>query len=71
MVQGDSRTATISYIGRNYVGFRRVTLKGQWERESSPEVKVAASDTTGLCIPLSADAFVRWEDMVRMGNLVF
>lgn len=61
---GDSRTATLSYIGRNYVGFRRVTVKGMWEKESSPVLNIAASDTTGICMGLSTDAFVKWEDMV-------
>lgn len=67
-MQGDTRTATISYIGRNYVGFRKVTLKTRWEIESPPEVEVAASDTTSLCLSLSTDAFVKWEDMVWTTN---
>lgn len=59
-----SRTALVAYIAPNYVGFRRVTLGGEWERGKVPEVRVSGEDVLGMCCHLSSDAFVVWEDAV-------
>lgn len=61
--ENGTRTAVISYIAPNYVGFRRVTL-GEWERGKVPEVRVGEADVLGVCCYLSSDAFVVWEDAV-------
>lgn len=65
MVEGGSRTANLAFIARNYVGFRKVSIRGNWERDHEPDVQVDSSDATGICVNLSVDAFVQWEDMVR------
>ncbi|KAI9903410.1 hypothetical protein N3K66_002762 [Trichothecium roseum] len=57
-----SRTATIAYAGKNHVGFRRVTLAEPWEAERRPVLRVEESDASGMCLFLSADASVHWED---------
>ncbi|KAJ6444405.1 GPI-anchor transamidase [Purpureocillium lavendulum] len=58
------RTATLAYIARDHVGFRRITISGDWEATSDPMISVELADTTGICLPLSADALVEWEDAV-------
>lgn len=65
-VAEDFKTATLAYVGRNHVGFRRVTLQREWQRGQDPTVTIAAADTTSACMFLSADAFVEWEDAVRL-----
>jgi len=63
-VKSGSRTATLAYIARDHVGFRRVTIQGDWEAGHDPVLEVEAADTTGICMPLSTDALVEWEDAV-------
>ncbi|UNI21872.1 hypothetical protein JDV02_007821 [Purpureocillium takamizusanense] len=63
-VATDSRTATLAYIARDHVGFRRITIRGDWEAGGDPAVDVEAADTTGICIPLGTDALVEWEDAI-------
>jgi hypothetical protein len=64
-----SRTAILAYIARNYVGLRRVTIRNTWEISSSPDIILEDTDAVGICLHLSIDAFVEWEDMVRKANL--
>lgn len=59
------RTASLAYVAHNYVGFRRVSIAAAWTQGQDPDIRVEAADTTGLCMFLSTDAFVRWEDRVR------
>lgn len=59
-----SQTATISYISRNYVGFRRIIMRGQWENGDQPVIEIEESDSAGLCLYLGSDAFIKWENMV-------
>ncbi|KAG6196901.1 hypothetical protein E4U10_000571 [Claviceps purpurea] len=63
-VNQDSRTATIAYVAKNYVGFRRVTIQGAWLRGQDPIIQIDAADTLGICTFLSADAFVEWENHI-------
>ncbi|KAM4056714.1 transcription factor IIIC subunit delta N-term domain-containing protein [Hirsutella rhossiliensis] len=63
-VSPDSRTATLAYIAHNYVGFRRITITGAWERARNPALRVEQTDTTAFCMNLGPDAFVEWEDAV-------
>ncbi|KAG6101952.1 hypothetical protein E4U31_003519 [Claviceps sp. LM219 group G6] len=59
-----SHTATIAYVAKNYVGFRRVTIQGAWLRGQDPIIQIDAADTLGICTFLSADAFVEWENHI-------
>ncbi|KHN95711.1 Peptidase C13, legumain [Metarhizium album ARSEF 1941] len=63
-ITSEYRTATVAYLGKNHVGFRRVTIQGRWHRGQDPSVRVEELDTTSICTFLSADAFVEWEDTV-------
>ncbi|KAG5980132.1 hypothetical protein E4U55_004355 [Claviceps digitariae] len=58
------RTATIAYVTKNYVGFRRVTIQGAWLRGQDPTVQVEKADSVSICTFLSADAFVEWENHI-------
>ncbi|KAK5998351.1 GPI-anchor transamidase [Cladobotryum mycophilum] len=58
------RSATLAYIAKNFVGFRRVTIYGDWDKGEIPNVVIEESNTTGMCLFLSNDAFVEWEDAV-------
>ncbi|KAI1876696.1 uncharacterized protein JN550_000768 [Neoarthrinium moseri] len=59
-----SRTAILSYVTRNHVGFRQVTIKGGWYDMKTPEIEVQPVDCTGICLHLAPDAFVVWEDLI-------
>lgn len=63
-VTREDRTATLAYVARNYVGFRRVTIQGPWLRGRDPTIRVEKSNSVSICTFLSADAFVEWEDAV-------
>ncbi|KAI0161929.1 hypothetical protein GGR52DRAFT_561744 [Hypoxylon sp. FL1284] len=62
--RGSSKTTMISYVTNNYVGFREITVS--WPRKAmvTPNVKVSAADNDGVCLHLSTDAFVVWEDLI-------
>lgn len=51
-------------MDRGYVGFRKVTIKDTWVRGESPSLEVGSKDTHGMCVHLSTDAFVEFEDAV-------
>ncbi|KAL2133377.1 hypothetical protein VTI74DRAFT_2465 [Chaetomium olivicolor] len=59
---GNTRTSVLSYIDRNHVGFRRITIKDPWVRGELPALDVESRDTYGMCLHLSTDAFVEFED---------
>jgi hypothetical protein len=59
-----SRTATLAYLAPSYVGFRRITIHGDWERGTAPNIEIGAADSVGICAHLSTDAFVEWENAV-------
>jgi hypothetical protein len=54
----------LSFVDHNYVGFRKITIQDAWTRGEMPKLEVAAQDTFGMCLHLSVDAFVEFEDMV-------
>ena len=56
----------ISYTARHYVGFRQVTISLPWDQMSTPDVKVSPVDSSGLCMFLGPDSFVKWEDLVSL-----
>ncbi|RYP55653.1 hypothetical protein DL769_010079 [Monosporascus sp. CRB-8-3] len=62
--QGNSKSSIISYIAKNYVGFRQVTVRTPWRHMETPKVDVAPVDSSGICLFLGPDAFVVWEDWI-------
>ncbi|KAF4513623.1 hypothetical protein G6O67_000871 [Ophiocordyceps sinensis] len=64
LVSPGSRTATLAYVAHNHVGFRRVTMAGDWAPASDPQLRVEQTDTTAVCINLGPGAFVEWEDAI-------
>lgn len=66
-----SQTATLSYVARSHVGFRRITLSESWELDTTPSIQVEDHDTTGICLSLLPDAFVSWEDIIWNEKGVF
>ncbi len=58
------KTAILSYIDNNYVGFRRITIEGDWRDTTCPTLSVDKQDSEHSCVFLSTDAFVEWEDAV-------
>lgn len=60
----DSKTCVLSYFDRNYVGFRKVTLRTPWGRGADPDIVVPDSDTYGKCVHLSTDGFAEFEDAI-------
>ncbi|KAL6881363.1 transcription factor IIIC subunit delta N-term domain-containing protein [Trichoderma novae-zelandiae] len=64
LIEDGYRTATLAYLAKNHVGFRRIVLYGEWERGELPDVVSERSDTTAICLPLSSDALLEWEDAV-------
>ncbi|KAJ9161688.1 Gpi-anchor transamidase-like protein [Coniochaeta hoffmannii] len=59
-----SRTCLLSYFARNYVGFRKITLKTPWARVTDPDITVDESDAYGQCLHLSTDGFAEFEDAI-------
>ncbi|KAJ4399946.1 hypothetical protein N0V85_005884 [Neurospora sp. IMI 360204] len=62
--EGGGRSCLLSYVDRNYVGFRKITLASNWKRGELPELKFEETDTYGRCLHLSTDSFVEFEDAV-------
>ncbi|KAL2164792.1 hypothetical protein VTH06DRAFT_88 [Thermothelomyces fergusii] len=61
---GGSRTCVLSFMDRSYVGFRKVTIEETWVRGEAPSLEVGSEDTHGMCVHLSTDAFVVFEDAI-------
>lgn len=56
----------LSYVAKDYVGFKRVSFKdSRHPMKSTPTVEVEDDDAGGICTHLAPDAFVVWEDLVR------
>ncbi|KAI1817524.1 hypothetical protein GGS20DRAFT_532570 [Poronia punctata] len=65
--RGSSKTSIISYVAHNYIGFRQITIDdGGDEDEEALGVQVGRVDASGVCLYLSSDAFVVWEDKIWM-----
>ncbi|KAM3550072.1 hypothetical protein MY1884_008431 [Beauveria asiatica] len=58
-----NQIAALSYIAHNHVGFRRVVIEESWKQGETPSVKVDQHDMKGICLFLSTDAFVEWENI--------
>jgi hypothetical protein len=59
-----SRSCFLSYVAKNYVGFRKIAVKTPWLPGTLPEVTVEESDSYGVCHFLSTDSFVEFEDAI-------
>ena len=70
VVKGDLRTATLAYISHNFVGFRRVIMQGDWNPGEQPLLRVEDQNTTSICLYLSSDATVDWEDHVSLTSYI-
>ncbi|KAI0006272.1 hypothetical protein F4779DRAFT_633134 [Xylariaceae sp. FL0662B] len=58
--QGRSKVCMISYIRKNYVGFRKITIHGRNKSTKTPNVRVGDVDANGVCLYLAPDAFIVW-----------
>ncbi|KAK3688265.1 gpi-anchor transamidase-like protein [Podospora appendiculata] len=58
----DSRVCVLSFVDKNYVGFRRITIKKPWARGELPDIEVGSEDIFGNCLHLTTDAFVEFEN---------
>lgn len=65
-VSEGKRTALLAYLAKNYVGFRRITIKGDWVKGQLPGIEVEEKDMTAICTFLSTDAFIEWENTIYM-----
>ncbi|KAK3318767.1 gpi-anchor transamidase-like protein [Apodospora peruviana] len=60
----DAQTCILSFIDRNYIGFRRIRIEKPWVRGDLPKVVADDQDIFGKCLYLSTDAFVEFEDAI-------
>ncbi|ROW16593.1 hypothetical protein VPNG_01584 [Cytospora leucostoma] len=61
----ESWTCVLSYMDRNYVGFRRITVDvPTWKPTEPPVISLDPHDWDGRCIHLGADAFVEFENTI-------
>ncbi|EWZ42216.1 hypothetical protein FOCG_02615 [Fusarium oxysporum f. sp. radicis-lycopersici 26381] len=56
--------AILAYLAKNHVGFRKITILGNWERGQPPHIEVEKTDMTAICMFLSTDAYIEWEDLI-------
>lgn len=63
---GDSKVCSLAYISPNCVSFRKVTIDGVWETGQEPKLEVSETDNDSICLCLQPDAFLEWEDFVRI-----
>ncbi|KAK0627633.1 peptidase C13 family-domain-containing protein [Immersiella caudata] len=59
----ESRTCFLSFVDRNYIGFRKISIIGDWLRGETPDIRVDETDSYGRCVHLSTDAFVEFENV--------
>jgi hypothetical protein len=64
VLSGGRRVAALAHITRNHVSFRKISISRKWDKDKEPQVAVAETDSLAICLPLRADAFVEWEDIV-------
>ncbi|KAI0435252.1 hypothetical protein F5Y09DRAFT_293587 [Xylaria sp. FL1042] len=62
--RGSSLTCMLSYVSHNYIGFRQITIDESEDGLDLPSVHVNRGDASGVCLHLSTDAFVVWEDKI-------
>ncbi|KAJ4417468.1 hypothetical protein N0V82_006132 [Gnomoniopsis sp. IMI 355080] len=55
----------LSYMDRNYVGFKKVTINPHtWNPKEAPTIVCESTDWDGRCIHLATDAFLEFEDTI-------
>ncbi|ROW04447.1 hypothetical protein VMCG_05012 [Cytospora schulzeri] len=58
-------TCVLSYMDRNYIGFRRITLDvPAWKPTEAPKISCDPHDWDGRCLHLGADAFLEFENTI-------
>ncbi|KAI0520730.1 hypothetical protein F5B22DRAFT_644479 [Xylaria bambusicola] len=62
--RGSSLTCILSYVSHNYIGFRQIIIDDTGEGLHMCDVRVNRADASGVCLHLSTDAFVVWEDKI-------
>ncbi|KAF5262613.1 hypothetical protein FOXYS1_6650 [Fusarium oxysporum] len=62
--------AILAYLAKNHVGFRKITILGNWERGQPPHIEVEKTDMTAICMFLSTDAYIEWEDLPIVRGVV-
>ena len=62
--RGERKTSFLSYVTKNYVGFREITLTGGGKPMETPQINIPEADSNGVCLHLAPDAFLKWEDHV-------
>ncbi|KAI3335311.1 hypothetical protein F4824DRAFT_465419 [Ustulina deusta] len=62
--RGSSLTCILSYVSHNYIGFRQITIDESGGGLDLSRVHVNRADASGVCLHLSTDAFVVWEDKI-------
>ncbi|KAF5020505.1 hypothetical protein F66182_7468 [Fusarium sp. NRRL 66182] len=58
------RISILAYLAKNHVGFRKVTIVGDWVRGQAPDIEIGQTDVTAICMFLSTDAYIEWENHV-------
>ncbi|PSR78767.1 peptidase C13 family-domain-containing protein [Coniella lustricola] len=65
----DNWSCVLSYMDRNYVGFKKLTVNApSWDPKVAPVISCAAQDWTGRCLHLGVDAFLEFEDVIWAVN---
>ncbi|KAI0165558.1 hypothetical protein GGR57DRAFT_497032 [Xylariaceae sp. FL1272] len=62
--KGMTKCGIVSYVSHNHVGFRQISVTHRRLKSEDPTVEVSQEDASGVCLHLSPDAFVVWEDLV-------
>ncbi|KAM0206461.1 hypothetical protein ACHAQI_008188 [Fusarium lateritium] len=58
------QVAILAYLAKNHVGFRKVTIAEEWNRGQPPKIEVEKTDMTAICMFLSTDSYIEWEDQI-------
>ena len=61
-----SKTAALAYLAPHYMGALQITIKGPWPRGQVPSVEVGNGNIVSICCHVAPDAFIEWEDAVRV-----
>ncbi|KAK4188776.1 gpi-anchor transamidase [Podospora australis] len=62
LAQDGTRTCVLSFMDRNYIGFRRLTIKDPWVRGEIPNLDIGSNDLYGKCLHLTTDGCVEFEN---------
>lgn len=59
----------ISYMDRNYVGYKKISVNVRdWKTNEMPVITTPPQDWDGQCLHLTTDAFLEFENTVRNCN---